>query len=1267
MSDQTGEDGTDNLYNIERISFADGIFTVSDHTFVFGIPSHLTHELVLPDALNTGETGVGEIIFTNNSGYEVRGAFLLEVSSDGALIQSVEGELYSENQLLLIKDHNENGIWELGESAKATFSIKNVSPLYADDPYIDVKVHDPRSEIDWSSLIETYKMDFVTDSAAEIIVSNLQSLNGDTVGGLTASLAANTQYISLLGVETDSAKTALLLELQEASDFGSITQRHLEGALGKGWSFVGDTQLGFYDDGTILLHGVSDIQRLLSLNIEDSAYYIVSTTADVAVNILGSRIAAPAVSPLFIQNADGTYSSSEIDGVIEVTASGYLLVLNDGKTVEFDSSGNLISVVDTNASLETIAEYDVNGNLIRLVGNNSKQLDIGYNSDGTVFDVIDELGGRFEFGYNGQNELVSNQTNDGNVSFDYEDPGLIQAVNSSGEVIDLAYDDLARLYEINTVNSFETYENYGYGGTLGNADAERAIEEELGILAQNIGESLDGAANVAIGLGKVIGGAGMGILGGLITHLTPDPLNVGPDLILDGYVTYREGANQLLGKSQGDPHLRTFDGLNYDFQGAGEFHLVNGDNINLQVRQQQYGNSQWASVNTAVAFEISGHAVSVYDGNTSLIYIDGNAVSLSSGEALQIGGGSAFYQYGRLTLVNEFDNGVVISSPPGFFNVYPFLSPNNVGAIEGLLGNANGDHSDDIALDDGTVIGLNVSAVEFYTTYADAWRIDQENSLFIYGEGETTETYTDRSFPYDVFSIDDVDATELANAQQIALDAGLQEGTVAFDNAVYDILITGDPAFAQYAADSLNISPAGSSNEEYVLSVDRVETFEESDFESFTSQDVIVTTLDVESHTELHLAGNTWKALDFDYQVTSDTYVTLDYKTNVQGELHGLIFLRDGLDPSNNGSEHWHSESDFIRLDGTQTYNGTDVLYTESNAEWQTITIRVADYNSIGDDIDHLVFVSDDDTNALASSSFRNIRVYEGDPTIAPSNVSALSFTDTDFLSYTAQDQVVTTFTTMNNNELHLAGNTWKALDFDYRITDHSYVTLDYKTIVQGEVQGVVFFEQGSDPSASNFQPTLEHFIRLDGTQEFNGTHNLYDDPNGDWQTITAKLSDFHSLDAVIEYIVFANDDDENALAESAFRNIRVFEDNGIYGDALDNVIQGTSGEDYLYGSEGADTFLFEAVNAFDAVDTVGDFDLTEGDAIDVSDLLSGYDPVNDAISDFIQITDNGTDSILSVDADGGADNFVQIATILNVTGLSDEASLETNGNLIAA
>lgn len=119
-----------------------------------------------------------------------------------------------------------------------------------------------------------------------------------------------------------------------------------------------------------------------------------------------------------------------------------------------------------------------------------------------------------------------------------------------------------------------------------------------------------------------------------------------------------------------------------------------------------------------------------------------------------------------------------------------------------------------------------------------------------------------------------------------------------------------------------------------------------------------------------------------------------------------------------------------------------------------------------------------------------------------------------------------------------------------------------------------------------------------------------------------------------------------------------------LYGDSGDDVLIGGEGADMLYGQGGADIFLFDDLASSD---NIQDFDLIAGDKLDVSDLLIGYDPLTDAITDFVQITESGGSSYLNVDADGGADNFVQVAYIHNATGLTDEEALETSGNLIAA
>lgn len=83
--------------------------------------------------------------------------------------------------------------------------------------------------------------------------------------------------------------------------------------------------------------------------------------------------------------------------------------------------------------------------------------------------------------------------------------------------------------------------------------------------------------------------------------------------------------------------------------------------------------------------------------------------------------------------------------------------------------------------------------------------------------------------------------------------------------------------------------------------------------------------------------------------------------------------------------------------------------------------------------------------------------------------------------------------------------------------------------------------------------------------------------------------------------------------------------------------------------------------------DTISDFNLSQGDKLDISDILFGYDPLTDAITDFLEITTSGSNSIVKVDLDGAGTSYAmqQIATINGVTGLTDEQSLVNSGTII--
>lgn len=121
-----------------------------------------------------------------------------------------------------------------------------------------------------------------------------------------------------------------------------------------------------------------------------------------------------------------------------------------------------------------------------------------------------------------------------------------------------------------------------------------------------------------------------------------------------------------------------------------------------------------------------------------------------------------------------------------------------------------------------------------------------------------------------------------------------------------------------------------------------------------------------------------------------------------------------------------------------------------------------------------------------------------------------------------------------------------------------------------------------------------------------------------------------------------------------------------LHGGVEDDLLYGGEGSDLLYGGTGADTFVFEAASAFSGSDTIADLNLVDGDKIDLSNLLAEYDPLTEAIEDFVQMSTSGQDTILSVDAAGSGANFTQIAIIKGVTGLEDEQDLINSGALIA-
>ncbi|MFD2206064.1 DUF5801 repeats-in-toxin domain-containing protein [Kiloniella antarctica] len=111
--------------------------------------------------------------------------------------------------------------------------------------------------------------------------------------------------------------------------------------------------------------------------------------------------------------------------------------------------------------------------------------------------------------------------------------------------------------------------------------------------------------------------------------------------------------------------------------------------------------------------------------------------------------------------------------------------------------------------------------------------------------------------------------------------------------------------------------------------------------------------------------------------------------------------------------------------------------------------------------------------------------------------------------------------------------------------------------------------------------------------------------------------------------------------------------DDILLGGDGDDILIGGEGNDTLTGGTGADTFGFTGALDSSNRDTVTDYDIGEGDVINVSDLVTFEDAANGGdIADYLQAFDNGRGGIeLRVNADGAGGDYETIALLQGLDG----------------
>jgi len=284
---------------------------------------------------------------------------------------------------------------------------------------------------------------------------------------------------------------------------------------------------------------------------------------------------------------------------------------------------------------------------------------------------------------------------------------------------------------------------------------------------------------------------------------------------------------------EGDPHITTADGTHYNFQGAGEFvTLRDSDGSEIQTRQKPIstnfigtdpydGLTTCVSLNTAVAARVGEHRVTwepnlsgVPDPTGLQLRIDGGLTALGpQGLALGNGGRVAPQAGGGLEI--DFPDGKTLLVTPQwwqsqsewYLNVdvshLGLISAESSGAGHGIAGAiANGSWLP--ALPGGASVGpmpagLSARYNALYKTFADAWRVDDRDSLFDYAPGTSTGTFTDRNWPSEHSPCTVRGTKPLEPGSETLAQTACRR--VADKNrradCVFDVLATGDITFAK--------------------------------------------------------------------------------------------------------------------------------------------------------------------------------------------------------------------------------------------------------------------------------------------------------------------------------------------------------------------------------------------------------------------------------------------------------------------------------------
>lgn len=300
---------------------------------------------------------------------------------------------------------------------------------------------------------------------------------------------------------------------------------------------------------------------------------------------------------------------------------------------------------------------------------------------------------------------------------------------------------------------------------------------------------------------------------------------------------------------------------------------------------------------------------------------------------------------------------------------------------------------------------------------------------------------------------------------------------------------------------------------------------------SFDDQDATKSFEVGSSPYEVEIKGNSWRSIPFNYTVTPNTVIQFDFRSDVEGEIHGIAFENDNkISP----------ESSF-KIFGTQEWGITTGAYTDLGST-QSITIPVGDY--IEGNFDKLVFIMDEDEyEDKANSVYANVIVFEDNeepepepepeptPTIPVINIDELEISS-HMPGYQDFDDIVEIIE--GGKGIRVEGNSWKkVIPESVKVTPSTVLKFEFKSDSISEIHGLgIYTGEVIDKTRT---------IQIAGTQDW-GIRDYNYTTVGEWQSFEIPIGEYLTTDQV--ELVFINDNDLNLDSDSNFRNVQFITNN---------------------------------------------------------------------------------------------------------------------------